>query len=297
MSMYDTIHGEQIKCFGWHTYVTGPIIENQKLDFHGGNLRDFEIGSPVPYRSLSYNYTPDFIILDTSPIDETLAFILHVIKNGRLKTTISVTKEYQAAYKFNPQDEHPNINQYFQNNSKVIGYYGNPTLKIKSIDDVHRYYASILKLRNDINDATKTSQSLWKEYRQLCKTLRDINRKSPEYAERKAAIQKNRLEFHKAKQAEKPNTDALQNAFAVQWCHNEPYAESITLGQWIESGQWLLQHDKKFPGAYKKFCKDFKLRFPVLHDSMIDDYHQWHESTPIERQEIDSLIYKFHHSL
>lgn len=296
MGMYDTINGEQVKCFGWYSYAIGPLLGNTKVDYHGGSLDGFVSGDTVPSKRLFYNYSPNFMILDTSPENEDYAFIIHIIKNNRVLVTVQMTKDGHNLYQQNHQSPDKNLEQYFYTNNHVIGYYGEPFLRIQSMDDAHAYFDDITKLRMDLNNATPVSQELWKEYHKLTHGIGLLDTKSEEYKSRKTAIAKNRILFHHATKNEEPIVKTLQKEFADKWYFPNPNTESQTLGKWIDAGQSLLKQLKN-TNDYENFCKDFKTAFPVLYDSMIEDYHTWYDSSPKERHEINQLLYKFTHSL
>ena len=43
MGMYDTINGEQVKCFPWVS------IYKDEITYHGGELKYYGIGDDVPF--------------------------------------------------------------------------------------------------------------------------------------------------------------------------------------------------------------------------------------------------------
>lgn len=83
MGMYDTICGDQVKCFYKYFEVNGELWSTS------GSLRFFNIGDKVPYRTGWYNYTPNFNIIniwdDSSTGDLSDTNILTGIRNGRVK--------------------------------------------------------------------------------------------------------------------------------------------------------------------------------------------------------------------
>lgn len=83
--MYDTICGDQVKCFyKYHDY-------KDELWRTGGSLRYFGIGDKVPYRTGWYNYTKNFNIINiwNSPFDAELSEpnILTGIRDGKVQFT------------------------------------------------------------------------------------------------------------------------------------------------------------------------------------------------------------------
>ena len=82
MGMFDTINGEQVKCFTWTSFSNGGFV------YHGGHCKYYNTGDEVPYKKPHYNYGKNFIILDLNEfLDCDYDYILHVIVDGKLKDT------------------------------------------------------------------------------------------------------------------------------------------------------------------------------------------------------------------
>ena len=64
MGMYDTLNGEQVKCFPWFSFYVSAMDTKGVVTSHGGDLKYYGNGSEIPYRSLAYNYGKNFIIFD-----------------------------------------------------------------------------------------------------------------------------------------------------------------------------------------------------------------------------------------
>ena len=120
MGMYDTINGEQVKCFPWVSLYQGEI------SYHGGDLKYYDNGDEVPYKQPHYNYGKNFVILDLNRYPESdycpYDYILHVIEDGKVKETYT--------------DEIGDIN--WSNNKSVVDYYGE-LLNIHSSEDILNY--------------------------------------------------------------------------------------------------------------------------------------------------------------
>lgn len=69
MGMYDTLNGEQVKCFPWYSFDAMPLAQAGFINGHGGSLAYYGDGSKIPYRSLAYNYSKNFIILILTLMD------------------------------------------------------------------------------------------------------------------------------------------------------------------------------------------------------------------------------------
>ena len=84
MSMYDSINGEQVRCFPWVSFRDGIV-------YHGGSLAYYNTGYEIPYKKPHYNYGENFIVLDLNRhLDNHYAdydYILHVIVDGKVKDT------------------------------------------------------------------------------------------------------------------------------------------------------------------------------------------------------------------
>ena len=100
MGMYDTLNGEQVKCFPWYSFDVMSLAQAGFINGHGGSLAYYGDGSKIPYRSLAYNYSKNFIIFDFNPdgltMDDNNNWVAHVIEDGLLKASV---------YKENAGDE------------------------------------------------------------------------------------------------------------------------------------------------------------------------------------------------
>lgn len=117
MGMYDTLNGEQVKAFPWFSFYLSGIVDEHPISGHGGRLKYYASkkekeedkrvvkehlqdedeldlieeniapeadSDKVPYRSLAYNYSPNFIIVDFRPDLSDEPWVAHVIENGWL---------------------------------------------------------------------------------------------------------------------------------------------------------------------------------------------------------------------
>lgn len=74
MKSYDTFdHDNKLHIF------PVPVFKNRQVEFSGGQLRHYEIGQEVPWKTWWYNYGPEFTVVDWSP-EETL---IYVFSEGR----------------------------------------------------------------------------------------------------------------------------------------------------------------------------------------------------------------------
>ena len=109
MGMYDTINGEQVKCFPWVS------LYKDEITYHGGELKYYGIGDEVPYKKPHYNYGKNFIILDLNRYPESdyceYDYIIHVIVDGKVNDTF--------------ENKIGSID--WSINENVVGYYMNKT--------------------------------------------------------------------------------------------------------------------------------------------------------------------------
>lgn len=130
MGMYDTLNGEQVKCFPWFSFYVSAMDTKGVVTSHGGDLKYYGNGSEIPYRSLAYNYGKNFIIFDFMPelcSDEIGEWAAHVIENGRLKAS------------FYRKDANDEFEKMLKKSTKNIGYYGDGSFKFKTLEDVNQY--------------------------------------------------------------------------------------------------------------------------------------------------------------
>lgn len=119
MGMFDSINGEQVKCF----YV--PIYDgcetNENIWHSGGRARIFKEKDIVPSQTFWYRYSDNFMILDYmySGVNP----LIHIIRNSKVEKTIRLDK-------LTPID--------FIGNEKVLNYYGEE-LKIYNIEDIAKF--------------------------------------------------------------------------------------------------------------------------------------------------------------
>lgn len=139
MGMYDIINSEQVKCFPWITY---QYDKNSDIRFwnHGGSLKNFNNTDAVPYRSLCYNYHKDFNILDLHPtaLPFDNGIVLHVIRNGKVKESITITIELNDTSLI-PKELQDHISDYLST-AHTIGYTGYPELNVHSYSEMLAFY-------------------------------------------------------------------------------------------------------------------------------------------------------------
>lgn len=119
MGMFDSINGEQVKCFYVPVYDEHETSKN--IWYSGGRARFFKENDEVPSQTFWYKYSDNFMILDYmySGINP----LVHIIRNSKVKKTIRL-------------DELTSVD--FIENEKVLNYYGEE-LKIYHIEDIAKF--------------------------------------------------------------------------------------------------------------------------------------------------------------
>lgn len=138
MGLYDSINGEQIKCF----YT--PIFSTPEgIWYSGGHMIDFIDGDEVPTKSMYYKYPDNFIILDHDTYNT--GCCIHIIKDKKVFKTCTLTDI---------------SNDYFKDNTLVINRHGTSILNISSVEDLKLYIKDTNTLFNTIHDLeTETRNS------------------------------------------------------------------------------------------------------------------------------------------
>lgn len=151
MGMYDIIHGEQVKCFytpclSHDMDVKWGLPPVDRLDLWGstGNLITYHFMDKVPYKTMWYDYTKNFMIFDPEYLGG--GDLIHVVKGGRYIHSFS--KDH--------------LNTIIFPITVVIDYYGNP-LNIKEKSDFYcmkSEHDSIIAMRQILsNEYEKAGES------------------------------------------------------------------------------------------------------------------------------------------
>ena len=163
MGMYDTLNGEQVKCFPWYSFDVMSLSTEGSIVGHGGNLKYYSNGSKIPYRSLAYNYGKNFIIFDFNPEltnNDDNNWVAHVIEDGLLKASV---------YKENAGKEFEEI---LKRSHKNISYYGGSNFKFKSIADVNQYAVESDELMKKTKKLHETADKIMREWFDALKEVR-----------------------------------------------------------------------------------------------------------------------------
>ena len=241
MGMYDTLNGEQVKCFPWYSFDVMSLSPEGSIGGHGGNLKYYGNGSEIPYRSLAYNYGKNFIIFDFNPAldpNDGSDWVAHVIKDGLLKASV---------YKENAGDEFEEI---LKKNRKNISYYGGGNFKFKSIADVNQYAVESDELMKKIKELHKPVDKIMREWMDALKEgkYRNLKKGTPEYEELSSRLDDQFSAKYDAENKKvKPIIGKLRQEFAKKWTESESeyYLKMSDFGECIEAGILTLKCKKE----------------------------------------------------
>lgn len=122
MGMYDTICGDQVKCFYKQFEHGGELWTS------GGSLNYYNIGDEVPYKTDYYDYTRNFNIINIwDELDTEDNNILTGIRDGKVIFSKKLTEGVESDW---------------TNMQKCISYYGEE-LKISAQDEALGYVKAV----------------------------------------------------------------------------------------------------------------------------------------------------------
>lgn len=149
MGMYDILGGHQVKCFYEPTISHDvdakfglPPVNELNMWMTGGSLHEFSPLQRVPYKSMWYDYTENFMIFDLRGSE---SHLVHIISMGRYMFSI----HYQA------------LNMILFPISNVIDVYGTP-LNITSMTDFENIISEYDETRKHVNDLIKEHHQKYK---------------------------------------------------------------------------------------------------------------------------------------
>lgn len=308
MGMYDTLNGEQVKCFPWYSFDVMSLTPSGSIGSHGGNLRYYGNGSRIPYRSLAYNYGKNFIIFDFNPdlgTNDGSNWAAHVIEDGILKTSV---------YKEDADNE---FEKMLKRSRKNISYYGDGNFKFKSIADVNQYAAESNKLMKKIDELHETADKIMREWFNALQEgrVRNLKKGTPEYAELSSRLDQFSIRHQAEIDRTEPEVRKLRQDFAEKWSESEAeaYLKMSDFGESIEAGILTLKCKKeqekesaeKIQEAKKHniffdrqkewqfYCEYFKKTYGKVlakeGEEFWQKYFEWCEITDEERKQVEKL--------
>lgn len=241
MGMYDTLNGEQVKCFPWYSFDVMSLSSEGSIGAHGGNLKYYGNGCKIPYRSLAYNYGKNFIIFDFNPdgltMDDNNNWVAHVIEDGLLKASV---------YKEDAGDE---FEEMLKRSSKNISYYGDGNFKFNSIADINQYAAESDELMKKTKKLHETADKIMREWSDALKEVRlkNIKKGTPEYAELSSKMDQFSIKHTAETNRIRPEIEKLRQDFAEKWTEkeSEDYLKMSDFGESIEAGILTIKCKKR----------------------------------------------------
>ena len=251
MGMYDTINGEQVKCFPWVS------LYKDEITYHGGDLKYYGTGDEVPYKKPHYNYGKNFIILDVNRYPESdycpYDYIIHVITDGKVKNTF--------------ENEIGNID--WSINETVVGYTGE-LLNIHSNEDITNYIAAQRKYWEERENIRNHWNELFKESMHYFTGIGLLEKDSEE---KKISLEKIE-DIHKLMDEEEkrimPEIDALNKEHFKWFIDTSGIDDLIYLGECI-SAYNLRNNDKEQ-------CKEMIQKLLSSDSNLYDRYVEWQDS-------------------
>ena len=261
MGMYDTINGEQVKCFPWVSFYKNEI------SYHGGDLEYYGVGDEVPYKRPHYNYGKNFIILDLNrypgsdfcPYD----YILHVVVDGKVKETF----ENEIGY----------IN--WSINENVVTYTGE-LLNIKSSEDMVNYMAAQREFWKEYERIRKNWNDLFSEMSQYMHGIGLLDKDSVEKKERLKKIENIHKLMDKERENIQPQIESLKNKFSKWFVDTSNINDLIDIGDLISA----YETESAAKREYASTCKELIQKLLDADSTLYDRYVKWQGSDQFIRQ-------------
>jgi hypothetical protein len=275
MGMFDTLNGEQVKCFSWVTYGHGDPC-GEIFSAHGGSCDYFNTGDEVPWKSLTYNYTRNFLIVDldnSSSMDVSCPVIVHRIVDGKLEGT------------YYPKEDDISEDLFWPD-FRTIGYMGEE-LNIHSIPDLYEYY-------RDTRDQDRMWKETWEKYPDHRGELsrlahaRPKDQSSPEYMEFLAKSAELMQKIDKVREDRQVELDSVTGAFRKKWNVPDTHAWERTLGYFLEASEHpMFEKDEKLR---REFQERFREWFVMVPEDTQKCFFEWNGTKPEDRKAIRDWV-------
>lgn len=296
MGMYDTLNGEQVKCFPWISYQRDNV-SHTRLWSHGGSLKTMKTGDPVPYRAFNYNYGKNFNIYDCHPaiVESEKGFVIHAIRDGHLQTSVWYDVEFATT-----SCKLTKITEILQS-AHTIGYMGEHFINIHSFDEALVFYQARRKLLDDINNIRTESNQIFKDWSRAIRELHIAkNNEDPASKEAiKAKINSLHVLLDTAHAKEDPIIEKVKSEFHKKWItpDSEENQKFELFGEWMAASLIIINNvrSKSEVHEFDEYIEDFKKFINELlkqiDDDFIQSYMNWCEATDNDRIVINE-IYK-----
>lgn len=296
MGMYDTINGEQVKCFPWISHQRDDVSHTQ-LWSHGGSLKTMKTGDPVPYRAFNYNYGKNFNIYDCHPamVESEKGFVIHAIRDGHLQTSVWYDVEFATA-----SCKLTEITEILQS-AHTIGYMGEHFINIHSFDEALAFYHASHKLIDDINNIRTESNQIFKDWSRAIRELRIAkNNEDPTSKNTiKAKIDSLHISLDTAHAKENPLIEKVKSEFQEKWItpDSKENQKFELFGEWMAASLIIINNIRGNSEVHEfdEYIEDFKTfineSFKQIDDDFIQSYMNLCEATDNDRIVINE-IYK-----
>lgn len=252
MGMYDTINGEQVKCFPWVS------LYHDGISYHGGDLKYYEIGSEVPYRRPHYNYGKNFVILDLDRFPESdysdYDYVLHVIEDGKVVATYT--------------DEIGNIN--WKENQNVVSYSGE-LLNIHSSDELLKYMKAQREYWNKREEIRSHWNELFNESMKYFTGIGLLEKDSEEKKIRLAKIEEIQTLMREEEKRIEPEMNTLNKEHLKWFADTSDIDDLIRLGDYISAYYTELRAERDSA----RTCSDMIGKLLNEDDTLYDRYIKW----------------------
>ena len=255
MGMYDTINGEQVKCFPW---VSFDNFMNS-ISYHGGDLNSYNTGDEVPCKRPHYNYGKNFIILDLNRFPESdyceYDYILHIIVDGKVKDTFV--------------DSIGKIN--WMQNENVIDYNGE-LLNIKSSDDILAYIKAQRDYKKECDNLYSHWDELFKESNSYLWGIARLEEGSEEKQMRHKKLDELRKLMDEEKARIKPELEVLREKHKKWFVDTSDIKDLIRLGNCLSAYYTELRINRP---DNVKICSDLISEILNSDGTIYDRYIKW----------------------
>lgn len=252
MGMYDTINGEQVKCFPWVS------LYNDEITYHGGDLKYYGNRDEVPYRKPHYNYGKNFIILDFNRFPESeydnYDYVLHIIVDGKVKKTF--------------KDKIGRID--WANNEMVVGYYGE-LLNINSNQEVLDFIEDQREYRKKYDVLNAHWNELFKESMKYFTGFGLLDKDSEESKIRRENIEKLHELMDKERERIQPSVDALDREMAKWFVDTSNIKDLIDFGDYISAYNISYLYSRE----EQEQCKEMIYKMLQADSTLYDRYVAW----------------------
>lgn len=288
--MYDTLNGHQIKTFPWYSCECNTAFPDDiPIISHAGGLMAYHTGDSLPFRSVSYNYTPDFAILDIHPDNEYLDWMVHIVKNGKYVKTFS-------SIDYLPSDEAT-----LKESKMVIGMYGGNNMKIRSIDDIVKYKEELAEMTSKSDKIRENLSVILVKMRESTKELESCEKGSEKYVKIKENLDAIDKEYEAEVKRRNPELDKILNDFRAKWFDpvSEEEEDYFLFGKYLQAGMTAMSmkrvEDINSNDDFSFFCDCFLKKYgDKVNEEFLSEYFNQMGIEPGENmyKEVTDLLYE-----